>query len=142
MSSGKRNKQKFSRKRKKKPPVNLYLRTNISNVSPEKVTPSISEKMLIIDQTSHNNNSEVISQEGDYFLFINFSILKSVFSPLLVCPECAHKTITLSDNRQKRKGFSHNLELFCQSCKWFTSIFISKECIKPNHGQGQNSTEV
>ena len=91
MSSGKSNKQNFSRKRKKKPPVNKYSRINLSNISPENVTSSISKKRLIIDQTNLNTKSEVIRQEDDYFLFVNFSILKGLFQPLLVCPECGHK---------------------------------------------------
>ena len=88
MSSGKSNKQNFSRKRKKKLPLNKYSRINLSNISPEKVTSSISKKRLIIDQTNLNTKSELIRQEDDYFLFVNFSILKSLFQPLLVCPEC------------------------------------------------------
>lgn len=94
MSSGKSNKQNFLRKRKKKPPVNKYSRTNI-NVSAEKVTSTKGENRLFRDQTNLNTNSEVISKEDDYFLFINFSILRSLFAPLLVCPECGYKKITI-----------------------------------------------
>ena len=132
----KKQQAKFLRKRKKKPPVNKYSRINLSNISPEKVTSSISKKRLIIDQTNLNTKSEAIRQEDDYFLFVNFSILKSLFQSLLVCPECGHKKITLSDNRKKRKGFAHNSELLCKSCEWYKSVYTSKECIKQNHGQG------
>ena len=61
---------------------------------------------------------------------------------MLVCPEYGHKKITLSDNRKKRKGFAHNLELLCESCEWYKSVYTSKECIKQNHGQGPKICEA
>ena len=137
----KKQQAKFFTK-KKKPPVNKYSRINLSNISPEKVTSTISKKRLIIAQTNLNTKSEVIRQEDDYFLFVYFSILKSLFQPLLVCPEYGHKKVTLSDNRKNRKGFAHNLEHLCESCEWYKSVYTSKECIKQNHGQGPKIYEA
>ena len=53
-------------------------------------------------------------------------MLKNTFAPLLACPACGYKIITVSDNRKKKKGFAHNLELLCKSCDWCKSIYTLK----------------
>ena len=49
--------------------------------------------------------------EEDYFLFVNFKILKRTFQGLLSCPECSKSTIFFTNNQEAKMGFANHLNL-------------------------------
>ena len=132
-------KQNSLRKRKRKPPVNRHSKYPSSSTDIEKVCAS--ENKIKLDHYSELADE---SDDDDFFMMINFSIMKHMFAPLLHCPICHVDNITVVDNRGKRMGFAHNLKISCLACAWSKTIYTSKECGKKERQevQGRNLFEV
>ena len=74
---------------------------------------------------------------NDYFVLINFSILKSIFDAVAKCKDCA-EPIILTDHLESRMGFSHCLKLHCNTCDEVQTFFTSKTC---NYVQTEKPTQ-
>ena len=131
------NKQNSSRKRKRKPPVNKHCKNASSSTNIEELCAS--EKKIKLDDYSDLAN---IEHDDDFFVMMNFSIMKNMFAPLLNCPTCQADNMTILNERDKRMGFAHSLKIRCSSCAWSKTFFSSKECAKERKVQGRNIYEV
>lgn len=66
-------------------------------------------------------DAEQPKEDSNYFLIVNFSKLKDLIAPIMICPECDSKFVTIIDNLENQMGFAHQLELKCTLCGWNTS---------------------
>lgn len=89
-----------------------------------------------------NNDMDNSSDSENYFIIINFEIMKNMFQSFSSCPECASSPLQLSNDISKRSGFSNKLTMFCKKCHWQQNINTSPECSKENKKQGRNIFEV
>ena len=78
--------------------------------------------------------SSSFSNNDDYNILINFSILQNELVKFIFCPKC-RKTVTLSNNFQKRKGFSYLLCLNCTNCDWKYEFQTSQKTNKLTLGK-------
>jgi len=132
------NKQNYSR-RKKRTNSHLHNTTNCAHTRVVKKREislrmsklklkSITMTTLFQDHPLHKSESDDVSCiEKDYYILINFSILKSLFEKLGHCMECGN-AITLRDNLAFRMGFCHCLEIRCSFCEDDQKIYTSKSC--------------
>ena len=94
---------------------------NKKNVNIENIT----KKKITIKPAEHSGSSD------DYFLFVNFKILMEMIAVGNKCQECGEANVTITDNLDDRKGFSHNIVYFCRKCKnkshKYTSPFSASE---------------
>ena len=79
--------------------------------------------------------------EDDYFLFINFKMLKKFLTDVLFCPECK-LSLHISNDHSTSMGFANNLKLTCEHCGLINSSFTSQQCSKHEKKQGRNMFEV
>ena len=78
--------------------------------------------------------SSSFSNNDDYNILINFSILQNELVKFIFCPKC-RKTVTLSNNFQKRKGLSYLLCLNCTNCDWKYEFETSQKANKLTLGK-------
>ena len=124
-----------ARKRKRRFQGNRYTNKQTNeNQNEQQPTSSSRAKKL---EENLNNSASVMDKldEEDYFLFVNFKILKRTFQGLLSCPECSKSTICFTNNQEAKMGFANHLNLSCESCGWETSFYTSSQCIKQNTRQ-------
>ena len=134
----KTNKQNHARKRKRKPPVNRHNRAASQSNNDLETELCASEKKIKLD---HYKDLAINAEDDNFFLLLNFSILKEMFTPLLSCPVCQYH-VTLTDIQGHRMGFCHNLEIRCLSCEWKKSFYSSKECSTGRKTQGRKMYEI
>ena len=122
----KSNKKNFGRSKKRKFHGSTFAKKDKTNVvdsvssglSTDGISASRRKLGKNIAQRQQNINKG--SNFDNYFCFINFAILKDVFS-LLMCP-CCSSNVMLSDKRSSRMGFAHCLEIVCNICDWRKSF--------------------
>ena len=136
INSCNKNKQKFSRKRKIKFRGNRY--TKKQNVSPEPSTPP----SLRSRKVTQGEPSKSAIDDDDYFLLINFKILKTFMQNYLCCPQCEESTINFTIDNSSRMGFANKMVLSCASCDWDSIFFTSNQTTKPSKKQGRNMFEI
>ena len=90
-------------------------------------------KRLRVDESS-------TSEPDNYFILINFSILKDIISSVGTCVNCGGG-ISLVDVTKSRMGLAHQLKLFCNDCEWECQQFTSQSS-KPKETGGRSFYEA
>ena len=65
--------------------------------------------------------------EEDYYMFVNFKVLKQMVTSFCKCPSCGD-VIDMRNVAESRMGFANKLEIVCLMCNWKHQCFMSKEC--------------
>ena len=76
-----------------------------------------------------DNNVFQSVDEDDYFIFVNFKLLKTMLTSICKCPSCGD-VIDMHNVAESRMGFATKLKVFCLSCSWMHQSFMSKECLQ------------
>lgn len=74
-------------------------------------------------------NEDCANDDTSFNIFLDFSILKKMFTDFGQCPECLRSRLKLENNERNRSGFCLELILKCTdtSCKWEHAVRTSKE---------------
>ena len=65
--------------------------------------------------------------EDDYYMFVNFKLLKKMVTSFCKCPSCGD-VADMRNVAESRMGFATKLEVIYSSCSWKHQSFMSKEC--------------
>ena len=112
------------------------------NESDQSVSAECSRKRKLKESLNQSVASLNQLDEDDYYLFINFKILKQSLETSLACPECHQSKMQLINNHDARMGFANHLKLLCSHCNFENSFFTSKQSEKQASKQGRNMFEV
>ena len=66
----------------------------------------------------------VETNDDDYFLLVNFGLLKGIFAK---CPNCC-ANIEVTNVLSSRMEFANKLKFCCTSCSWQKKWYLSQEC--------------
>ena len=96
-------------------------------------------------RSSEENNSstqrnDFTSDEDNFNLIINFSILKSIIEDTSRCPECSEHVLTTT-NMARKHGCSLCIVVTCRSCFW-KKEFFSSQIVEQPASPGKNGFEV
>lgn len=150
------NKQNYSRKRKRKWNgfVPKTLSSEVSNVivagavdTPSSSTSNSSSSERKLASASKRDNGNKITSDmsledidNDLFIIIHLSVLKNICGEL-ACPNCAGE-VSISDDKLKRRGFAHSLNISCLQCGWMKSFYTSPETTTNKNTQGRRAFDV
>ena len=81
-----------------------------------------SSKRLRLDEVI----GEQDGHQEDYFIVINFKIMKDIVSNVGKCLECGSK-VEFADVLESRMGLAHKLTVKCTSCNWGKSQYSSSK---------------
>ncbi len=81
-----------------------------------------SSKRLRFDLEGNEENS---ATNDDYFLLMNFKLLKTIISTFGKCKECSTGELQVEDVLQMRMGFANKIKITCSNCCWKYSFFTS-----------------
>ena len=83
-------------------------------------------------QDSLNYSTSIADEldQDDYYLFLNFKIMKETLQGLPLCPECHQPTVNCVNNQEARMGFANKLTIFCDTCDWDRNFYTSKQCTR------------
>ena len=85
-------------------------------------------------QDSLNYSISIVDEldQDDYYLFLNFKILKQTLQGLLLCPACYQRTVNFANDQEARMGFANKLTISCDICDWERNFYTSKQCTRSN----------
>ena len=84
-----------------------------SNETDQYVSAESSRRKKLKESLDQSIESLNELDEDDYYLFMNFKILKQSLETLLACPECHQSKMQLLNNHNARMGFANHLKLLC-----------------------------
>ena len=97
------------------------------------------------DEEAVNDNEECCSAKkmkpreerldintDNYIMFINFQVLKDMFSIIGHCPECKQTNIKMENILSARMGFANKIVVTCDSCSWEKVWWTSHTCGEVN----------
>ena len=129
------SKQNFQIKRKRKFHGNQH-RNNDDHVQKGNECPIQCSSSRKVKLTEDN-----FEEDDNYFLLMNFSILKDLVLSTSRCPECNNTNLKFNNKLNLRMGFCHCLKLSCKSCEWTKLFYTSDKCSKQQKTQGRKSFE-
>ena len=148
-------KQNHGMKRKRRFCGNQHTsKNNVENLNPTidcdvPSTSTVPSENIIVSPPDTANAGEAdidtlkTAADDDYFILVNFSILKDVISHM-VCPDCYGDTV-LTDNFSLRMGFVHSLHISCVACEWshlFSTSNLVRKSVEVTPGRGRNKYEA
>ena len=149
-------KQNDGRKRKRRFCGNQHTssKSNVENLNPTidcdvPSTSTVPSENIIVSPPDTANAGEAdidtlkTAADDDYFILVNFSILKDVISHM-VCPDCYGDTV-LTDNFSLCMGFVHSLHISCVACEWshlFSTSNLVRKSVEVTPGRGHNKYEA
>lgn len=68
---------------------------------------------------------EEIEDQDDYYVLINFAVLKNALAELCNCIDCGG-SIELQNDLQNRNGFACKFSIRCTKCTWIKRFYSSK----------------
>ena len=98
------------------------------------VTPPSSKRLRLDEGIGEQHESP-----EDYFIMINFRILKDVISNVAKCLDCSCNVETV-DVLESRMGLAHKIAIRCISCSWEMSQYSSNQT-KSKTSQGRSYFE-
>ena len=120
-------------------PSNVVRPNELPSTADESVE-STPKRQKLSTEDAEPGNANGDEDDSDYFLLVNFGLLKEVFSSLSKCPDCSAK-IEVTDVLSSRMGFANKLQFCCTSCSWVKRWYLSRECAT-KEGRGRNFYEV
>ena len=88
-----------------------------------------------------NDSNEDSEDKDDYFLLVNFKILKELLMFVVGrCPDCS-SGLLVENLLPMRMGFANKLNISCSYCPWKKQCFLSEQC-SPSQGRGRKFFEV
>ena len=66
-------------------------------------------------------------ESNDYYININFEILKQFSCRLIACSECLSRNIEFGDDLSCRMGYAHKICIVCRDCSYKESTYTSKQ---------------
>ena len=116
------SKQNFGRKKKSKFKGNRYTKSS-------KVTETL-KSSLRYQKISKTSNETSKKDDDNYFLFVNFKILKDLISSL-TCSVCNAQKLSLSNKLDLRMGFANKVLIKCFFCDRSNEFYTSPTCSCP-----------
>ena len=101
---------------------------NIETQNEQEATSSSSRAKKRQDSINYSTSIVDELDQDDYYLFLNFKILKETLQGLLLCPECHQPTVNFVNNQEARMGFANKLTISCDICDWEKNFYTSKQC--------------
>ena len=134
------NKQNNGQRKKRKYHGNQHTKTKHISDDPEsgsEINTSASAKKLKMDMSAEHTDTSC----DDYFVLINFSILKDMFMSMTKCTTCGD-SLSVTDKFSSRMGFAHCIEISCSSCGNVQSFYTSKQCVRQQKSNGRQIFEA
>ena len=103
-----------------------------------KGTPRSTKRKRIEPETSID---EETLPDVNFFMFINFIVLKNVIEEIGRCPLCL-ESIDVITIFESRMGFCNKLKIVCSKCDWSTSFLTSEETRLKQGSRGRQFSEV
>ena len=103
-----------------------------------KGTPRSTKRKRIEPETSIE---EETLPDVNFFMFINFIVLKNVIEEIGRCPLCL-ESIDVITIFESRMGFCNKLKIVCSKCDWSTSFLTSEETRLKQGSRGRQFSEV
>ena len=130
---GKGNKKNFGRNKKRTNAHLLCRRQKRSSCADQQPQPP--QQSLPQDELNESDH-EIGDDTDDYFILMNYSILKAVFDEVAKCAIC-QQSLNITDNINARMGFAHCLTLTCTNCGEVQEFFSSLTCSSKSQHQKQ-----
>ena len=117
------------RKRKRHFHGNRYTKKrNIETQNEQEATSSSSRAKKLQDSLNYSTSIVDELDQDDYYLFLDFKVLKETLQGLLLCPECHQPTVNFVNDQEARMGFANKLTISCDICDWEKNFYTSKQC--------------
>ena len=114
------------RKRKRHFHGNRYIKKqNIETQNEQEAASSSSRAKKLQDSINYSTSIVDELDQDDYYLFLNFKILKETLQGLLLCPECHQPTVNFVNNQEARMVFANKLTISCDICDWEKNFYTS-----------------
>lgn len=126
-----KNKNRLVRRRKFTGNVHTHGKSNRSQVS-KLSTVSLNESLCML-------RNKVLDE--NFFLIINFNVLKNVIDLCGSCPECREK-VMLDCFMREKMGLSQKLSVFCTSCDWKKQLFSSPQVVDGKKGNNRHEVNL
>ena len=86
---------------------------------------------------------DLTEDQDDYYVLINFAVLKNVLAELCNCIECGG-SIELQNDLQNRNGFACKFSVRCTKCTWIERFYSSQTTAKNSESpaSGRSSFDV
>lgn len=81
--------------------------------------------------SDRSTESSASSNETTGYIFMDVSILISMFAVCSNCPECS-STLSIVNDLSKRKGLACCVYIHCEGCGWYQKFYSSHQFDRPN----------
>ena len=81
-------------------------------------------------------------ESNDYYININFEILKQFSCRFIACSECLSRNIEFGDDLSCRMGYAHKICIVCRDCSYKESTYTSKQSQKISKSQGRRKFDI
>ena len=86
----------------------------------------------------------VTKDQDDYYVLINFAVLRNVLAELCNCIDCGGSSIELQNDLQNRNGFASKFSVRCTKCTWIKRFYSSETTTRnaESPASGRSSFDV